>query len=330
METGSSEDSNEDIIKSLYVNSFLWKLGSEEAECYKPLRTVVTNYVINEYIERIKDNVSKEFSHCCVKSVGSFQEGTQVGIPREFDFILELADVTSLVKEDHLRSGFQIVPTIIPVTGPLQNPDVKPRTYVYLKICNSHGASAFASKLPSPWGELGQDQDQDILDSGKLQVRFKQCIEDTLKVHPNTPSRPYQIKLRGPAVCVYFGIKTSDIVNKAKNSCPRASLQMLKALGNELCLKIDFVLGIPFTVLGGTPLTIGNEGGTTWEFQDATLTENAKDLQKCHLVVSGTYFRISISLFEATTVRDHISPESPSGEIKGVCLRAIKVISLLL
>ena len=317
------------LIESLYMNRYLWKLGNEESLYYKPLNEVIKTYVVNDYARSIRDNVGREFTDCRVKSVGSSEDGTQVGIPREFDFIFELHDIASLVKGDRFkRSRFEIIPTNIPLTGPQQNPQVKPRTYINWKIVNQEKSYATSSGLSSPWGEFGNDQDIFLLDPAKLQVTFKKSIEYTLKYHPKTASRPYEIILRGPAVCVYLYIKTSDILSQAKNSCAKDSLKLLRSIGQELCVKMDFVLGIAFNVLDdpekSNSLCIGTQR-QIFNINDAMLTHHAAHLKKCHLVVSGTYFHISLSLFETEAVRYQISQENPQSQVKGNCIRAIKV-----
>ena len=118
-------------------------------------------------------------------------------------------------------------------------------------------------------------------------------------------NRPCEIKLKGPAVCLFLDIQTTDILEYARNYSPD-SVKMLTSLGRKICIKIDLVLSVSFRVLAATNLCIGNRE-ETWTIGDASLTENSSEIKKCHLVVSGTYFHVSFCLHEAYTVSQHIN-----------------------
>ena len=280
------------ITESLYMNKYLWKLGTEEAVYYNEMNRVIVDGVLKGYIDKIKQNVTLIFPGCNIVPVGSFKDGTQVGIPNEFDFIFEIPDVMSLADHNQSDNCLQILPVNIPVTGPQQSRDIINRTYVNL-------SSSY------PWGQFGQDNDPCLLDSNKLQSRFQRCIEETFRC-----SKHVEIKLRGPAVCVFLKIQTSDLLEYARGS---SNLQkMLTSLGTEIWIKIDLVLCILYRLL---PEEVSLRVG------EAIMTDNAEGITKCHLVMSGHFFQVSLSLFEAEIVRQHVSKDN----VKRACIMSIKV-----
>ena len=300
------------IKESLYINRYLWKLGTQEAVYYRELKQVFLNCAVDPFINKIRQNTSRIFPECKVVPVGSFKDGTQVGIPNEFDFIFEIQDVMSLADVNQSEEGLQINPVNIPLTGPQQSRHMINRTYVNLYMRNN---------TPShPWGEYSKDNDACFLDPRKLQSRFQQCIEWTLReLHC---SQHFEIKLRGPAVCVFFYIQTGDLEEYPRNS----PATMFSFLGEEICIKIDLVLGILFKVLSKQELYINNED-LSWKVEGATWTENAPRIDKCHLVMSGDFFHVSFCLFEAETISQHITDNSVQGQVKGACIKSIKVRS---
>ena len=310
------------IKESLYMNRYLWKLGTEEAVYYRELKQVFINCVVQEYLNDIKQHVSKVFPGCGVKSVGSFKDGSQVGIPHEFDILFEIPDLMSLVKADQSQYRLHIIPVDIPPTGP-QSRHMKTRTYVHVYATNTYDEELTSA---SPWGQFGHGSKNSLLDPGKLQTVFKTCIVQTLMNHPKRMSRPFEIKLKGPAVCLFLDIQSTDILEYARNYSPD-SVKMLTSLGRKICIKIDLVLSISLKVLSATNLCIGNRE-ESWTIGDASLTENSSEIKKCHLVVSGTYFHVSFCLHEAYTISQHITQQNEEGEVKAACLRSIKVIKV--
>ena len=81
---GTNQANYKIITESLYMNRYLWKLGTEEAVYYRELKQVFLNCVIYPFINKIRQNASRTFPECKVVPVGSFKDGTQVGIPNEF------------------------------------------------------------------------------------------------------------------------------------------------------------------------------------------------------------------------------------------------------
>ena len=296
------------IKESLYMNRYLWKLGTEEAVYFRELKQEFINCVVYPFINKIRQNVSRIFPECKVEPVGSLKDETQVGIPNEFDFIFEIPDVMSLADYSQSENCLQILPVNIPVTGPQQSRDIINRTYVNLSL--SH-----------PWGQFGQDDDPCLLDAHRLQSRFQRCIEETLQKH-NSPNIEFIIKLKGPAVCVSLAIQTSTIEEYATNS---PGLQkVLSSLGTYTHIKINFVFGITFDVLPKSELHLKNKE-MSWRVGNAFLTDNVRRINKCHLVFSGKFFRISFCLFEAQIINQEISTENVHSQVKGACIRSIKV-----
>ena len=125
------------ITESLYITRYLWILGREEAIYYRELKPAFLNFVVDPIISRIRQNVSRIFPECKVVPVGSFKDGTQVGIPNEFDFIFEIPDVVSLADVNQSEEGLQITPVNIPLTGPQQSRHMINRTYVNLYMRNN-------------------------------------------------------------------------------------------------------------------------------------------------------------------------------------------------
>ena len=297
------------ITETLYMNRYLWKLGTEEAVYYRELKPAFLNFVVDPIISRIRQNVSSIFPECKVVPVGSFKDGTQVGIPNEFDFIFEIPHVMSLVNQS--EESLQIIPVNIPLTGPQQSRHMVNRTYVNLYMKSN--------TTSHPWGEYGKVIDACFLDPRKLQSSFQQCIEGTLREFHS--SQHFEIKLRGPAVCVFVYMQTSDL-EENKNS----PATLFSYLEKEICIKIDLVLGILFKVLRKEELYINHEN-LSWRVGGATWTENAPRIDKCHLVMSGDFFHVSFCLFEAQTIRQHITDNNVQGQVKQACIRSIKVRS---
>ena len=297
------------ITESLYMNRYLWKLGTEEAVYYRELKQVFIDGVVNGCINNIKQNVSRIFPVCNIVPVGSFKDETQVGIPNEFDFIFEIQDVISLADYNQSDNCLQILPVNIPVTGPQQSGNIINRTYVNLYL--SH-----------PWGNFGQDDNPCLLDPRKLQSKFKQCVKETIRNHCQSTNMSFEIKLRGPAVCVFINIQTSDMKEYTKNNT--GLWKMLCSLITEICIKIDLVLGITFGVLSIPELHICNKQ-SSWKIGNARLTTNAQGIRKCHLVISGNFFHVSFSLSEAQIVNQHIAADNVQGQVKKACIKSIKV-----
>ena len=157
-------DQYKTIKESLYMNRYLWKLGTEEAVYYRELRQMFINCVVKEYLNDIKQNISKVFPECEVKSVGSFKDGSQVGIPHEFDILFEIPDLMSLVEADQSKYSLHIIPADIPPTGPQQSRHIKTRTYVYVYATNRYDGDSTSA---SPWGQFGHDSKKRLLDPGK-------------------------------------------------------------------------------------------------------------------------------------------------------------------
>ena len=291
------------------MNRYLWKLGTEEAVYYRELKQMFIDGVVNGCVNYIKQNVSRVFPECNIVPVGSFEDETQVGIPNEFDFIFEIPDVMSLADYNQSDICLQILPVNIPVTGPQQSCDIKNRTYVNLS--SSH-----------PWGHFGQDDDPCLLDPRKLQSVFQQCVKETIQDHYKSTNRSFEITLRGPAVCVFMDIQTSDLKKYTENN--RGLLKLLASLGTEICIKLDLVLGIPFGVLSKPELHICNKQ-SSWRIGNARLTTNAQGISKCHLVISGNFFHVSFSQSEAQIVNQHIAVGNVQGEVKKACMNSIKV-----
>ena len=285
------QDEYRNITESLYMNKYLWKLGTEEALYYNEMKKVFMDGVLNECINKIKQNVTMIFPGCNIVPVGSFKDGTQVVIPNEFDILFEIPDVMSLVVHNQSDNCLQILPVNIPLTGPQQSRDIIKRTYVNLS--SSH-----------PWGQFGKENNPCLLDSSKLQSRFQRCIEEALLCH----NYHVKIKLRGPAVCVFLKIQTSDLVEYASSDLQK----ILISLGTEIWIKIDLVLGILYRFLSRE---VSSRVG------EAILTDNVKGINKCHLVMSGNFFQVSFCLFESETVSQHVS-EDP---VKRACIMSIKV-----
>ena len=91
-------------------------------------------------------------------------------------------------------------------------------------------------------------------------------------------------------------------------------------------IKIDLVLGILFKVLSGQKLYVNHEN-LSWTVEGATWTEKAPRIIKCHLVMSGDFFHVSFCLFEAEKISQHITDSNVQGQVKGACIRSIKVRS---
>ena len=310
MQTGQKDYRT--VKESLYMNRYLWKLGTEEAVYYRELKQVFINCVIYPFINKIRQNASRIFPECKVVPVGSFKDGTQVGIPSEFDFIFEIPDVMSLADFSQSENCLQILPINIPVTGPQQSRDVINRTYVNLSLSHC-------------WGQFGHDDDPCFLDAHKLQSRFQRCIQETLQKH-NSPSREFKIKLKGPAVCVSLAIRTSALEGYTTNT---PGLQkMLSSLGTFFHIKISLVFGISFEVLPRPELHLKNKE-LSWRVGNAFLTENVQGINKCHLVFSGNFFRISFCLFEAQIIKQQISTENIHSQVKGACIMSLKVCDIL-
>ena len=298
-----------DITESLYMNRYLWKLGTEEAIYYRELQQVFLNYVVDPVINKIRQTVSRIFPECKVVPVGSLKDGTQVGIPNEFDFVFQITDVMTLADVNQSQEGLQITPVNIPLTGPQQSRHMVNRTYVNLYM---------KSKTTShPWGEYGKDNNTCFLDPRKLQSSFQQCIEGTLREFHC--SQHFEIKLRGPAVCVFVYMHTSDL-----DEYTNSPAKLFTCLGKEICVKIDLVLGILFKVLRKEELYINHEN-LCWRVQGATWMENAPRIDKCHLVMSGDFFHVSFCLFEAETINQHLTDINIQGQVKQACIRSIKV-----
>ena len=294
------------------MNRYLWKLGTQEAVYYRELKQVFINCVIYPFINKVRQNASRIFQECKVVPVGSFKDGTQVGIPNEFDFIFEIPDVMSLADYSQSETCLQILPINIPVTGPQQSRHIINRTYVNLS--SSHR-----------WGQFGQDDDPCLLDAHKLQSRFQRCIEETLQKH-SSPNREFKIKLKGPAVCVSLTIRTSALEQYTTNS---PGLQkVLSSLGTYIHIKINLVFGISFGVLPKSELHLKNKE-MSWRVGNASLTENVRRINKCHLVLSGNFFRISFCLFEAQMTNQQILAENVHSQVKGACIMSIKVCDIL-
>ena len=284
---GTKQANYKIITESLYINRYLWKLGTEEAVHYRELKQVFINCAIYPFINKIRQNASRMFPDCKVVPVGSFKDGTQVGIPNEFDFIFEIPDVMSLADYNQSENCLQILPINMPVTGPQQSRHIINRTYVNLFLSDR-------------WGQFGQDDDPCLLDAHKLQSRFHRCIEETLQKH-NFPNREFKIKLKGPAVCVSLAYTH---------------------------MKINIVFGISFGVLPKSELHLKNKE-MSWRVGNAFLTENVRRINKCHLVFSGNFFRISFCLFEAQMTNQQILAENVHSQVKGACIMSIKVCDIL-
>ena len=264
--------------------------------------------VVNGCINNIKQNVSRIFPECNIVPVGSFKDETQVGIPNQFDFIFEIPYVTSLAKYNQSEKYLQILPVNIPVTGPQQSRDMINRTYVNLSSSDA-------------WEQFGQDDDPCLLDPQKLQSVFQQCVKETIQDHYKSTNRSFEITLRGPAVCVFMDIQTSDLKEYTENDT--GLWKMLCSLGTEICIKIDLVLGITFGVLSKPELHICKQ--SSWRIGNAKLATNAQGINKCHLVMSGNFFQGSFSQSEAQIVNQHITAGNVQGQVKKACIRSIKV-----
>ena len=125
---GTKQANYKIITESLYMNRYLWKLGTEEAVYYRELKQVFIDGVVNGCINYIKENGSRIFPECNVVLVGSFQDKTQVGIPNELDFIFEIPDIMSLADYNQSDNCLQILPVNIPVTGNQQSRYIINRT----------------------------------------------------------------------------------------------------------------------------------------------------------------------------------------------------------
>ena len=297
------------LTESLYMNRYLWKLGTEEAVYYRELKQVFIDGVVNGCINNIKQNVSRIFPECNIVPVGSFKDETQVGIPNQFDFIFEIPDVTSIAKYNQSENYLQILPVNIPVTGPQQSRDIVNRTYVNLSSSQ-------------PFGQFGQDDDPCFLDPQKLQSVFQQCVKETIQNRYKSTNWSFEIKLEGPAVCVFMDIQTSDLKEYTKHNT--SLWKMLCSLGTEICIKLDLVLGISFAVLSKPELHICNKQ-SSWRIGNAKLATNAQGINKCHLAMSGNFFHVSFSQSEAQIVNQHIAADNVQGQVKKACIRSIKV-----
>ena len=297
------------ITESLYMNRYLWKLGTEEAVYYRKLKQVFIDGVVNGCINNIKKYVSRIFPECNIVPVGSVKDETQVGIPNQFDFIFEIQDVMSLADDNQSDNCLQILPVNIPATGPQQSPNIINTTYVNLS-------------LSQPWGQFGQDDDPCLLDPRKLQSKFQQCVKEAIQNHYKSTNRSFEIKLRGQAVCVFMNIQTSDLKKYTGNDT--GLLKLLSSLGTEICIKLDLVLGITFGVLSKPELHICNKQ-SSWRIGNAKLTTIAQEISKCYLVISGNFFHVSFSQSEAQIVNQHIAVDNVQGEVKNACIRSIKV-----
>ena len=309
---GTKQANYKIITESLYINRYLWKLGTEEAVYSRELKQLFINCAIYPFINKIRQNASRMFPDCKVVPVGSFKDGTQVGTPNEFDFIFEIPDVMSLADYNQSENCLQILPINMPVTGSQQSRHIINRTYVNLFLSDR-------------WGQFGQDDDPCLLDAHKLQSRFHRCIEETLQKH-NFPNREFKIKLKGPAVCVSLAFQTSALEQYTTNS---PGLQkVLSSLGTYTHIKINIVFGISFSVLPKSELHLKNKE-MSWRVGNAFLTENVRRINKCHLVFSGNFFRISFCLFEAQMTYQQILAENVHSQVKGACIMSIKVCDIL-
>ena len=62
------------------------------------------------------------------------------------------------------------------------------------------------------------------------------CKRDNTESLQST-NMSFEIKLRGPAVCVFMDIQTSDLKEYTKNDT--GLLKLLSSLGTEICIKLD-------------------------------------------------------------------------------------------
>ena len=136
------------------------------------------------------------------------------GIPNEFEFIFENPDVMSLADYNQSDSSCKY-----------------PSNWKSTKV----DISKTGLSSSHPWGQFGQDNDPCLLDPQKLQPVFQQCVKGTIQDHYKSTNWSFELKLRGPAVCVFMDIQTSDLKKYTENDT--GLLKLLSSLETEIWIK---------------------------------------------------------------------------------------------